>query len=249
MQLFFFLFNRSQPIIIEPDIDLEITAWSTNDVLPLNDHPASHQTISTPIILSPIELPNESTGQNNSFLPIRVHTPIHSVQQTFEHPIDNSSPCSNQNPVGRRFSSTSSASLLFDTPNSSFSRTTTTMNTTSTPQPVMKNNIETQISMPSYTDMINQLIRQMNFSVSNDKHQIDYNPNELSKQFFQQSSLFFTNDKHRSTQFLPKKQFLNFGRYEIEILLPTNENQVNHCPEQSTLIDFSSYLEWHSTYL
>ena len=245
-----FLFNRSQPIIIEPDIDLEITAWSTNDVLPPNDHPASHQTFPAPIIPSPIELSNESvyepTEQNTSFLPIRVRTPIRSVQQTFEQPIDNSSPCSNQSAVGRRFSSTSSASLLFDTPNSSFSRT---MNTTSTPQPVMKINTETQISMPSYTDMINQLIRQMNFSVSNDKHQIDYNPNELSKQFFQESSLFFTNDKHRSTQFLPKKQFLNFGRYEIEILFPTNENQVNNSSEQSTSISFSSYLELHSTCL
>lgn len=113
----------------------------------------------------------------------------------------------------------------------------------------MKNNIETQISMPSPTDMIKQLIREMDFFVDNDKSQIDYNPNELSKQFFQQSSLFFTNDKHRSAQFLPKKQFVNFGRYEIEIPFPNNENQVNHSPQHSTSIFFSLSLELHSTYL
>ena len=256
-----FLFARSQPIVVEQrtedifieplTIDLEVTTCSTNDILPTSSIPSNEREISghsipTPIILSPIEAPIDSLHESIkriTCLPSRdVRTPVCSTQQTFENPIDNSSPCSNRGAIGRRYSSTSSASLFFDTPNSSFSRTTTTMNTTSTPQPVMKSNRETQISPPSYADMINRLISQMNLSVTNDENAIDYNSNELSTKFFQQSSLFFTNDKHLSTQFFPKKQFLNFGRYEIEILFPTNNNQVNPSPRNSISTSLLSYI-------
>lgn len=70
---------------------------------------------------------------------------------------------------------------------------------------------------------MNQLIFQMNLT-PNDK--IDYNPSELSGKLFHQCNLCLTNDKSSSTNFFTKKPFLRFGRYEIEIVFPSNENKV-----------------------
>jgi hypothetical protein len=154
-------------------------------------------------------------NSNNSF------TPIRSSKKIRENPIDHFSPCSN-NGLERRFSSTSSNSLFFETPNSSFSRTTTTNNnTTSTPQNVMKNDRETQILLSSNIDMINKLIFQMN----NNENEIVYNPIEFSKKFFHQC---IPNNKYQMNNLLIKKSFLNFGRYEIEILFPIDNQKVNN---------------------
>jgi len=158
-------------------------------------------------------------NSNINFTSINIHTPIRSSKKIRENPIDHFSPCSNNG--GRRFSSTSSNSLFFETPNSSFSRTTTN-NTTSTPQNVMKNDRETQILLSSNIDMINQLISQMN----NNENKIDYNPTELSKKLFHQCIPFSSNNKYQMNNLLIKKPFLNFGRYEIEILFPIDNQKV-----------------------
>ncbi len=161
---------------------------------------------------------NSNIKQNISFTPIKNHTSIHSSKQIRKNPIDTSSPC-----LGRRFSSTSSSSLFFDTPNSSFSRTTTAS------QIMIKTDRETQISFPSNLDMINQLISQMNFNLNNNENKIDYNPTELSKKLFHQCMPFSSNNnKYQPMNLLFKKQYLNFGRYEIEILFPTDHNKVNN---------------------
>lgn len=242
----FFLFilsiwNRSQPIpierrealIIEPDNnpedeDREETSWLTHHV----EHEIINHSVSTPIIPSPVKLSlnncidsfNSNTKQNASF------TPIHSAK---DNPIDTSSPCLNTAEAGgRRFSSTSSNSLYFDTPNSSFSRTTTNNTTTSTPQIVIKNDHETQISYPSNIDMINQLISQMKLTTND----IDYNPTELAKKFFHQSSSFSLNTKYPMVNSLINKQFFHFGRYEIEILFPSDNKVTN--PNHSFIFFF-----------
>jgi hypothetical protein len=146
------------------------------------------------------------------------------------NPIDISSPCLNPTIGERRFSSTSSNSLFFDTPNSSFSRTTTN-NTTSTQQNVIKIDCETQILFPSNIDMINQLILQMNLT----SNTIDYNPIELAKKLFHQSSSYALNKKYSTIN----KQFIHFGRYEIEILFPLNNNKVRN---NNYLLIFFVYL-------
>jgi len=188
-----------------------------------------NHSISTPIIPSPIKLPvdncidslNSNFTQNNSFSSINIHTPKRSSRQIQENPIDHFSPCSN-NGIGRRFSSTSSNSLFFETPNSSLSRTTTN-HTTSTPQNLIKNDRETQMLLSSNIDMINQLISQMNKNENN----INYNSTELSKKLFHQCIPFSSKNKYSMNNLLIKKSFLNFGRYEIEILFPKDNEKVN----------------------
>ena len=97
----------------------------------------------------------------------------------------------------RRDSTTSSNSLIFDTPNSSFSRTTTINNTNS----ILKNDCETQIINPSYIDMIKELIYQMNKNAN----YINYNPAELAKNLFQQSFSLSTHNKYPMINLLVKK--------------------------------------------
>jgi hypothetical protein len=202
----------------------ERTNWLTQPNNPI-EHEIIHHSTPTPIIPSPIKLSlnncndsfNSNTKQNTSF------TPIHSAKQTLNNPIDISSPCLNTAIGERRLSSTSSNSLFFDTPNSSFSRTTTN-NTTSTPQNLIKIDRETQILLPSNIDMINQLILQMNLT----SNTIDYNPIELAKKLFHQSSSYLLNKKYSTMNSLINKQFIHFGRYEIEILFPLNDNKVRN---------------------
>jgi len=195
-----------------------------------------NHSISTPIIPSPIKLSinncidslNSNSKPNVFFTPIKSHTSIHSSKQTQENLIDNLSPCSNNGLGGnRRLSSTSTNSLVFETPNSSFSRMIAN-HTTSTPQTVIKNDRETQISYPSNIDMINQLIIQMNLNMNDNKTEIDYNPIELSKKFFYQCTTFSSNNKYPTIHLLIKKQYLNIGRYEIEILFPIDNDKVNN---------------------
>ncbi len=171
---------------------------------------------------------NSNNKPNVFFTPIKSHTSIYSSKQTQENLIDNLSPCSNNGIGGnRRLSSTSTNSLIFETPNSSFSRMITN-HITSTPQTVIKNDRETQISYPTNIDMINQLIIQMNLNINDNKIQIDYNPIELSKKFFYQCMTFSSNNKYPIIHLLIKKQYLNIGRYEIEILFPIDNNKVNN---------------------
>jgi hypothetical protein len=88
-----------------------------------------------------------------------------------------------------------------------------------TPQPVIKKDRETQISLPTTNDMIKQLILNMHFDVNNNLNKIIYNPTELSKNLFHQ----YTNNRYQ----LNKKQSLYFGRYETEVVFPINNDKVN----------------------
>lgn len=213
-------------------MDRERTSWLTQN--PNTDHETINHSTPTPIIPSPVKLSIDFFNSNNqpstSFTPIKVVTPVPSTKQILENPVDASSPCLiNTIEAGRRYSSTSSNSLFFDTPNSSFSRTTTN-NTTSTPQIVLKNDCETQISYPSNIDMINQLISQMNLTMNDNENNIDYNPTELAKKLFYQSSSFSVNKKYPIINSLINKQVFHFGRYEIDILFPSDNNNkvINH---------------------
>lgn len=183
-----------------------------------------NESIPTPIIPSPIKLPMGNFIDSLHSTPTKLHTPTRSSKQ---HLIDNLSPCLNNKNVGgeRRFSSTSSLnSLVFDTPNTSFSRTTIN-NTTSTPRNSIKNDCETQITSPSNLDIINQLISQMNINLNDNENKIDYDPVEVSKRIFHQCASS-TKNTYLTMNSLTKKQFLHFGRYEIEIIFPINYDKV-----------------------
>ncbi|CAF0992993.1 unnamed protein product [Rotaria sp. Silwood1] len=141
--------------------------------------------------------------------------------QTFENSINKFSPCSNLE-RRRRYSSTSTNSFLFDTPCSSFSRTTTN-NTISNSPIKVKHECETQTLLPTNIDMIHELILHMN----ENKYKIDYNSIEISKKLFYQCSSFFSTNKYPTINSLIKKQFFNFGRYEIEVLFPINNKKTS----------------------
>jgi hypothetical protein len=123
--------------------------------------------------------------------------------------------------------------MFFETPRSSLSRTTTS-NTTSTPENVIKTDRETQIPLPSNIGMINQLISETNLDTNHAENKIDYNPIELSKKLF----LFSSNNKYQMGNSIIKKQFLHFGRYEIEILFPNDK--VNSNEKKKRFFNFYS---------
>ena len=92
-----------------------------------------------------------------------------------------------------------------------------------------KTDNETQTLLSSKVDMIHQLILQMNLHMNDNETKIDYNPVELSRKLFNQcATLLSVNNKRQTIYSLIEKQFLNFGRYEIEILFPVNNNQVSN---------------------
>lgn len=107
----------------------------------------------------------------------------------------------------------SSSSFLFETPCSTLSHATITK----------KTNQETETLSLSTTDIIHQLILNMN----ENQTKIDYNPIEISKNLFHKS-------KYPTVRSLIKKQFLNIGRYEIEILFP-NQSHEDFLPKSSTV--------------
>jgi hypothetical protein len=104
----------------------------------------------------------------------------------------------------------------------------TTTDMISPSQTVIKIDHDTQISLPSNIDMLNQLITQMNLNMNNNQTKIDYNPIELSKKLFHQYNSFSLNNRFHVMNSLIKKQFLNFGRYQIEILFPMNNDKVDN---------------------
>jgi hypothetical protein len=164
---------------------------------------------------------NPKLKQNIPFTPVKSYTSLNSIlRKTLENLPDNFSPCSTLG--GRRFSSTSSNSLIFDTPRSSLSRTTTS-NTLSSSQTIIKTDHQTQISYPSNNDMMGQLIFNMHFNVNSNINKIIYDPTELGKSLFAFSSTY----NYQSVKSLLKKQVLNFGRYEIEVPFPMDIDKVN----------------------
>ena len=192
-----------------------------------------NQPNSTPVIPAAINLlTNISTDVFNSipienllFTPTKSRLPAHAslnnrLKTTLENLPNDPSPYSSIG--GRRFSSASSSSLIFDTPCSSFSRTTTSSNTISTPKTIIKIDRETEIIHPSHDDMMKQLILNMYFNVNNHTNKIIYNPTELAKQC---TSLSLKNN-YPPINLSDQKQFLHFGRYEIEILFPMNDDKV-----------------------
>ncbi|CAF0800305.1 unnamed protein product [Rotaria sordida] len=234
-------------LIIEPDVDTEeentidregilsLAKHSQNSNTESKDHLKNSK--SNPIIPSPIRLPIDnhidslnSTNENHvSITPIKnsnsIYSPSNNIsKQILNNSINNFSPGSNFG-RRRRYSSTSTTSFLYDTPCSSFSRTTTN-NTILNSQININNECETQTLLPTNIDMIHQLILQMNSNINENEYNIDYNSMEISKKLFHQSASLFSTNKYQTIPSLIKKQFFNIGRYEIEVPFPMNSNKI-----------------------
>lgn len=127
----------------------------------------------------------------------------------------------------RHRSSGSSSSFLFGTPCSSLSRTTTTISqTASISPPIRKIDAITETNDPSTLDMIIAWINQTGLNRNSDQLQIDYDPIELAKEICREHSLFLVNSNETLRSPLIKKQYLRFGRYEIEVPFPIDNDQV-----------------------
>lgn len=194
-------------------ISRETGKWSLRQTISSttqqNESDSRNSTTLTPTVPLPIKLPIENCLNKQT---------INCEQNILSTPnkknlIDDCLP----SPInGRRLSTTSTSSLLFSTPNTSFSRTTIS-NTTLTPRNLFKNDCETQLIYPSNIDMINQLILHLNENYI----QTNYNTKEVAKKLFYQ-----TNNTCEKMNSLNKKQILHIGRYEIEILFPINYEKV-----------------------
>ena len=136
----------------------------------------------------------------------------------------------NQSPTSshageRRLSWASSTSLAFDTPQSSFSRTTTNQTISSSPT-VLKNDAATEVSSVSNMEMITQLISQTKLNTVDNQTDTDSSPPELSRQLFRQSTFVSPNTNYQTRHSLVKQQLLRLGRYEIEVLFPGDHDRV-----------------------
>lgn len=197
-------------------------------------------TTSHSIIPSPIRIPldihidscNLTIDKNLSSTPIKHpntnRSPVYTLSKnTNENSIGDFSSSSNQ--ARRRYSSASENSFSFDTPCSSFSRTTKN-HTASTPQiTIKKTDCETQTFSLSYMDTINQLISQINLTnltMNENDNKIDYNPKDIAKKLFYQYKSFCSTNPYSTIKSFVKKQFLHIGRYEIEVLHPIDSSKV-----------------------
>ncbi|CAF1422857.1 unnamed protein product [Rotaria magnacalcarata] len=227
--------ESNELLIIEPDLDTEeddITdrggTSKSIESSQVSNKESSNQSILNQIMISPIRYisknQNDSASRNNIFFtPVKntnlISSPSSSIlKKTLENSTMNFSP--NLNLRGRRDSSTSSSSFLFETPCSSFSRAPVENILNSSM--IMKNDHETQTLAPSTSDMIHQLILKMNET----QNKVDYNAIEISKKIFHRCTSPFSTDKYQTISSLVKKQFLNIGRYEMETLFPMNSNRI-----------------------
>ncbi|CAF1090438.1 unnamed protein product [Adineta ricciae] len=223
-------YHSPETLMIEPDLDTE-----DDHLLDQEDTRPSHNSHTKLEDLLNRSLPTDVNLLDSltpSLTQSSIHKDYHSVRsplfntfkRALEPPIDHSSPCSNG--IDERQSTTSSVSLFYDTPRSSLSRTTTS-NTNSTPSIIIKHDRETQISVPSNIDLIEQLILQTNLHINENSNQIDYNPNEIAKKFFHQCKSFSTIRKYPAGNISFRKQFLHFGRYEIEVEYPIDNDKMS----------------------
>lgn len=117
----------------------------------------------------------------------------------------------------------SSASLIYETPSSTLSRSTTTTTTISqtipTSPPITRPDATTDTNDPLGKEMIVALIDQCGLKQNNDQYKIDYDPKDLSKEIFQQTSTHFSFQQNSI-------QNLRFGKFQIEILFPTDQKNV-----------------------
>ena len=141
------------------------------------------------------------------------------------HPFDMSSPCHDIRE--RRCSSTSSASLCFETPRSSLSRTTTGHTILTSPT-AMKVDAETQVTFLSHMDMMARLISQTHLHHEGHQTHIDHCPTELAKKLFYQCNSLASSAAYEAQGALIKHQSLRIGRYEIDIPFPADNDRVNH---------------------
>ncbi|UJR37880.1 hypothetical protein I4U23_030570 [Adineta vaga] len=216
----------SETLIIEPDFDTE-----EDNLIDQEEPMTSHRSSSKLEDLLNRSIPNDVNlldSLNSSSKQTSMTKDYHSIgsplYNILKQPIDHSSPYSIG--IDERQSTTSSTSLFYDTPRSSLSRTTTS-NTNSTPSIIIKHDRETQISIPSKIEMFNELIRQTNLNLIQNPIEIDYNPIELAKKLFHQCKSFSPVNKYPTISVLIKKQFLYFGRYEIEVEHSINNDKIS----------------------
>ncbi|CAF1246888.1 unnamed protein product [Adineta steineri] len=218
-----------ETLIIEPDIDedditmdrQESISMHTNSQISNKQH-NSHSKLEHILSQGKSNVAKSSKSVINK-TPISTRSPLYNTtKQVQGSSSDNISP--NSNGERTRISSESSQSF-YDTPCSSLSRTTTTTrDLNATPQIIIKIDNETQTSALSDTDMLNQLIKQMNINVNNNISTTIYNPIDLAKKLFQQFNSFSSRNKYHTMNSFIKRQLLNFGRYEIEVLFPINHD-------------------------